>query len=154
MLRPRVRKNSEALVDQALVIKLLERPHDRFHVVDIHGLVAVVKVHPAGLAVDVLFPLVGVLQHGLSAVFIELFQAHVLDLRLFSDTQLLFRLQLSGQTVGIPAEDTRHVIASHGAIARDDILHITGQQVSIVRQAVCEWRAIIKDVLGAVLGLF
>ena len=154
MLRPRVRKNSEALVDKALVIKLLERPHDRFHVVDIHGLVAVVKVHPAGLAVDVLFPLVGVLQHGLGAVFIELFQAHVLDLRLFSDTQLLFRLQLGGQTVGIPTEDTRHVIASHGAIARDDILHITGQQVAIVRQTICEWRAIIKDVLGAVLGLF
>ena len=154
VLRPRVRQDAEALVDQALVIKLLERPHDGFHVVDIHGLVAVFKVHPAGLAVDVLFPLVGVLQHGLGAVFIELFQAHVLDLRLFSDTQLLFRLQLGGQTVGIPTEDTRHVIASHRAIARDDILHITGQQVAIVRQAICEWRAIIKDVLWAVLGLF
>ena len=154
MLCPRVRQDTESLVDQAFVIKLLERPHDRFHVVDVHGLVAVVKIHPAGLAVDVFFPLVGVFQHGLSAVFIELFQAHVLDLRFISNTQLLFRFQLGGQTVGIPAEDTRHVVACHGAIARNDIFYITGQQVTIVRQAISKGRAIIEDVFWAILCLF
>ena len=56
--------------------------------------------------------------------------------------------------MGIPAEDARDVVAGHGAVARDDVFDVTGQQVAIVRQAIGKGRAIIKDVLGATLCLF
>ena len=72
MLSPGIRQNPKALVDQALVIELLKRPHDRLHVLQVHGFVAVFKVHPASLAVNILFPLIGVLENGLGAVFVEL----------------------------------------------------------------------------------
>ena len=72
VLSPGIRQNPKALVDQALVIELLKRPHDRLHVLQVHGSVAVFKVHPASLAVNILFPLIGVLENGLGAVFVEL----------------------------------------------------------------------------------
>ena len=39
---------------EALVVELLERPHDRLHVGEVHCLVVVLEVDPAGSAVTVL----------------------------------------------------------------------------------------------------
>ena len=153
VLGPRVRQHSEALVDQALVVQLLERPHDRLHEVGVHGLVAVVEVDPARLAGDVLLPLVGVLQHGGGAVLVELGQAHVLDLALVGDAQLLLRLELGGQAVAVPAEHAVDLLAAHGLVARDDVLDVARQQVAVVRQAVGERRAVVEDVLFVAVAL-
>ncbi|SQB95152.1 Uncharacterised protein [Clostridium paraputrificum] len=153
VLGPRVRQDAEALVDQALVVELLERPHDRLHEVGVHGLVAVVEVDPARLAGDVLLPLVGVLQHGGGAVLVELGQAHVLDLALVGDAQLLLGLQLRGQAVAVPAEDAVDLLAAHGLVARHDVLDVAGQQVPVVRQAVGERRAVVEDVLLVAVAL-
>ena len=72
VLGPGVRQDAEALVDQALVVELLERPHDGLHVLRVHGLVAVFKVDPARLASDVVLPLPRVVHHRLRAVLVEL----------------------------------------------------------------------------------
>ena len=60
---PAVWKDPVALVDEALVVERLERPHDGLHVGGVEGLVVVVEVDPSRLAGDVLLPFVGVAEH-------------------------------------------------------------------------------------------
>ena len=90
VLSPGIWQDAEALVDKALVIKSLKRPDDRFHVVRIHRLVAVLEIYPTSLAGNVFFPLIGVAQNRRSTVFIELLQTHIVDLALIGDSELLF----------------------------------------------------------------
>ncbi len=131
----------------------LERPDDALHVGEVEGLVAAVEVDPAGLAGDVGLPLVHVLQHRGARVLVEHVDAHRLDLGLLGDAELLHRLELGGQPVGVPAEHARHLLAAHGVEAREDVLGVAGEQVAVVRQAVGERRAVVEDPLGAALPL-
>ena len=149
-----VRQHAVALIGQTLVVQLLERPHHRFHVRDVQGLVAVLEVDPAGLTVHVVLPFVRVLEHGGAAGVVELGDAHLLDLVHRLDAQLLLRLKLGGQAVGVPAEDAVDLAALHGLVARDHILGVAGQQVAVMRQAVGERRAVEEHelVLAVVAG--
>ena len=63
VLGPGIRQDAETLVDQTLVVEGLEGPDHGLHVGEVHGLVAVVEVDPAGLAGDVVLPLPRVPQH-------------------------------------------------------------------------------------------
>ena len=149
-----VRQHTVALVCQALVVQLLERPHHGFHVRNVQGLVAVLEIDPTGLTMDVRLPLVGVLEHGGTAGVVELVDAHLLDLIHRVDAQFLLRLKLGRQTVSVPAEHAVDLVALHGLVTRDDVLRIAGQQVAIVRQAVGERRAVEEDefVLAVIAG--
>ena len=150
---PAVRQAAEALVGQAVVVELLERPHDAFHVGQVQRLVIVVEVDPAGLPGDVVAPFLGVAQHGLAARLVELGHAELVDLFLGLDAELAHRLELGGQAVGIPAEAPFHPLAAHGLVARDQVLHVAGQQVAVVRQAVRERRAVVEhELVRAVLA--
>src|SRR5699024_1070107 len=153
VLSPGIRQHAEALGDKTLVVQSLKGPDDRLHVIRVHRLVAVFEIYPPCLTGDIFFPLIGVAQDGRSTVLIELLQAHVFDLAFIRNTQLLFRFQLRGQAVAVPAENTGYVISGHGAVARNDIFNVTGQQVAVVRQAVGKRRAIIKDVLWLAFAL-
>ena len=72
LVLPAVRQDAEAAVGQPLLVQLLEGPDDRLHVLDVERLVVVLEVDPAGLAGDVLLPLVGVLQDRGAAGVVEL----------------------------------------------------------------------------------
>ena len=149
-----VRQHAVALVGQALVVELLEGPHHRFHVRDVQSLVAVLEVDPAGLTMHVVLPFMRVLQHGGAAGVVELVDAHLLDLVDRVDAELLLRLELSRQAVGVPTEHAVDLAALHGLVARNHILGIAGQQVAVVRQAVRERRAVEEHefVLAVVAG--
>ena len=149
-----VRQHAVALVCQALVVQLLERPHHGLHVRDVQGLVAVLEIDPAGLTVHVVLPLVRVLEHGRAAGVVELVDAQFLDLVDGVDAQFLLGLKLGRQTVRVPAEHAVDAVALHGLVTRDDVLRVTGQQVAVVRQAVGERRAVEEDefVLAVVAG--
>ena len=149
---PAVPEHPEPRVHEPLVPEGLEGPHDAFHVVQVERLVVVVEVDPAGLAGDVGAPLVGVAQHGGPAGVVELGDAHLLDLGLVLDPELVLGLDLRRQPVGVPAEAALDPAPAHGAVARDDVLDVARQQVPVVRQAVGEGRPVVEDVLvGAVL---
>src|SRR5699024_7195385 len=154
VLSPGIWQDAEALVVKALVIKGLKRPDDRFHVVRIHRLVAVFEIYPTSLAGNVFFPLIGVAQHRRSTVLIEVLQTHIVDLALIGDSELLFCFLLRWQTVAVPAKDARYVVSRHGAVARYDVFNITGQLVTIVRQAISKRRTIIEDVFWVAFALF
>ena len=144
---PAVRQHLEALVDQALVPQLLERPHDALHVGRVQRLVVVVEVDPAGLPGHVVAPLAGVAQHRLAAGLVELLDAHGDDLGLAGDAEQAFGLDLGGQAVAVPAEPALDPLALHRAEPGHHVLDVAGDQVAVVRQAVGERRPVVEDEL-------
>ena len=150
LLVPGVRQHAVALVDQALVMERLERPHHRLHEVDVEGLVIVVEVDPSSLARHVLSPLVGVAQHRCAAVVVELCDAHGLDLGLVGDPELAFGLQFRRQAVGVPAEAAIDLLASHRLETRNEVFHVPGEEVAVVRQPVGKGGPVVEDELRRV----
>ena len=146
---PAVREHLEALVDQALLVQLLERPHDALHVGEVERLVVVVEVDPAGLPGDVLLPLLGVAEHGVAAGLVEGLDAHLEDVGLARDTEKSFGFDFGRQAVGVPAEPPVHLVTAHRLVTRHDVLDVAGQQVAIVREPVGERRAVVEDEVAA-----
>ena len=144
---PAVRQHLEALVDQALVPQLPERPHDALHVGEVQRLVVVVEVDPARLPPHVVAPFAGVAQHGLAAGLVELLDAHRGDVGLAGDAEDPFGLHLGGQPVAVPAEPALYLLALHGAKARHQVLDVPGDQVPVVRQPVGERRPVVEHEL-------
>ena len=60
LVSPAIRQDAVALVGEALVVEGVKRPNHTFHKRDVECLVVVVEVDPAGLAGDIVLPLVGV----------------------------------------------------------------------------------------------
>ena len=151
LVLPAVREDAVAGVDEALVVERLERGDHGLHVVRVEGLVVVVEVDPPGLACDVVLPLGGVLHHGGPAGVVERRDAHPLDLLLVRHPELLHRLELGGQAVGVPAEAALHPAAPLGLVAGHEVLDVAREEVPVVRQPVGEGRAVVEDELvGAV----
>ncbi len=148
---PAVRQHPVALVGQALVPELLERPDHRLHEAEIERFVVVVEVDPSGLAGDIGLPLVGVLQYRRAAGLVELSDAHFFDLRLVGDAKLSLDFQLGGQAVGIPAESALDLVAPHGAVPGHDVLDVAGEQVAVVRKPVGERRSVVEHVLRGIV---
>ena len=147
LVLPAVRQNPVPLIGQTLVVEGLEGPHDRLHVGDVEGLVAVVEVDPACLTMDIVLPLARVLEHRGTAGIIELLDAHALDLVHAVDAKFALGLKLGGQAVGVPAEDPVDLSPLHGLIARNHVLDVPGQQVPVVGQTIGERRTIKEDEL-------
>ena len=142
---PRVRHHPVGLVHQPLAVELGEGPHDRLHVGQVHGLVVVAEVHPAGLAGHRVLPLPGVADDRLAAVLVELGDAELGDGRPAGYAQLALGLHLGGQPVAVPAEAAVHPVAPHGLVPGHDILHVAGEQVAVVRETVGEGRSVIEN---------
>ena len=151
---PAIRQHPVALVGQAFVPELLERPDHRLHERRVHRLVVVVEIHPAGLPGDVRLPFAGVLHHRRTAGIVELLDAHLFDLRFVGDRELTLYFEFGGQTVGVPAETTLDLIAAHGPVAGNDVLDVAGQQVPVVRETVRERRSVVEDVLRRMVAKF
>ena len=149
-----VRQHAVALICEALVVQLLERPHHGFHVWNVQRLVAMLEIDPTCLTVHVVLPLVGVLEHGGAAGIVELVDAHFLDLIDRIDAQFLLGFKLGRKTVRVPTEHTVDLVALHGLVARNHILGVAGQQVAVMRQTVGERRSVEEDefVLAVIAG--
>ena len=153
LVLPAVRQHRVALVGAVLVVQGLESPQHRLHEGGAESLVVVLEVDPAGLPLDVLLPLLGVLQHRTLGGGVELPDAHRLDLGLLGHAQLAHGLELGGQPVGVPAEATLDPASRHGAEPRHHVLDEPGQQVAVVGQAIGEGGPVVEDVLLSALSL-
>ncbi len=147
LVAPAVREDPVPLVGEPLLVELLERPDHRLHVGHVERLVVVVEVDPAGLARDVLLPLARVVQHGVASGGVERRDAHLLDLALVGDAELPLRLELGRETVRVPAEAAFHLLAAHRLEAREDVLGVAGQQMTVVRKPVGEGGTVVEDPL-------
>ena len=142
---PRVGHHPVRLVHQSLAVKLGEGPHDRLHVGQVHGLVVVAEVDPAGLAGDRVLPLLRVADNGLAAALVELGYAEFLDRGPAGHPQLALGLHLGRQPVAVPPEAPVHPVAPHGLVPGHDILDVAGEEVAVVGEPVGERRAVVED---------
>ena len=153
LVAPAVWQHAIALVGQPFLMQGLEGPQHAFHKCDVERLVVVLEIDPARLTRPGALPLVGVAQHALAGLRVEGFDAHVFDLRLLGDAELLHGLELSRQPVGIPAEPTVHLLATHRLKPGEYVFRVSREQVAVVRQPVGERRAVVEHPLVAALAL-
>ena len=126
-------------------MELGEGPHDRLHIGQVHGLVVVAEVDPAGLAGDRVLPLLRVADNRLAAALVELGYAEGLDGGPAGHPQLALGLHLGRQPVAVPPEAPVHPVAPHGLVPGHDILDVAGEQVAVVGEPVGERRAVVED---------
>jgi len=141
----------ETFIDKFFLEQLGENPPDGLHEVEVHGFVIFLKVDPPSGARDDGLPLRDVARDDGAALLVVLVDSELEDVLALFDAKLLVDLVLDGEAVAIPAEAARDVMAGHGLVARDDVLDCAGEDVTVVREAGGEGRAIVEDVLRLVL---
>ena len=142
---PGIGHDAIALIDQPLLPQLFEGPDGALHVGEVHGAVVVLEIDPARRTVDVIFPVAAELHDRRAAVLVELRQPVFENVLPTVEVQLLLRMQLRRQAVAVPAESAFDHIAAHGPVARHHVLHESGDDVPVVRQAIGKGRAVIED---------
>ena len=120
-------------VDEALVPQLLERPDDRLHIVEVHRLVVVLEIDPAGLTGDRLFPLARVLHDRGATRLVEVLDAVLGNCDAAGNVKLLLGFHLGGKAVAIPTEAAVDLFALHRVIAGDHIFDVPGEEMAMVR---------------------
>src|SRR5678815_4446262 len=102
---------------------------------------------------DVGLPLGGVPKHRHSAGIVELRDAHRLDLVLVVDAELLFGLELGREAVAVPPKAAFDPATAHGLVPRHHVLHIAGEEMAIVREAVGErWSVVEHELVRTILS--
>lgn len=114
-------------------------------------LVVVVEINPSAQAFDGGAPFLPIPHDNTTAFTVVCLETHLHNSGLACDTKLLVDFVLNGETVRVPAEPSRNVVALHGPIPRNDVLDGRGQHVAIMRQTGRKRRAIVEDVRRLVL---
>jgi len=143
------------LVEQPLIEEALEGPPDALDVRLVEGDVGVVEVHPERDAPGHVAPGVDVPEDRVDALPRERFDAVRFDGLASVNAELFFDLDLDREAVGIPACAPGHVVAAHGAIAEEDVLHHPGEHVARMGHAVGRRGAFVEDealAFGVLLG--
>ena len=148
-----IRDDLVALVEQALLPDLLERPPLRLDEVVLVGDVRVLHVSPEADDIGELLPHALVLPDGLAALLDERLDAVCLDLFLAVDADLLLDFELNRQAVRIPASLSEDLLALHRGEARQHVLDDARQDMADMRLAVGRRRAIVEREGIAALAL-
>ena len=146
-----VRDDLVALVEQALVADLPQRPPHRLDVVGVERAVGVVEVEPEPDALRQPVPVLQVGEDRLAAALVELLDPVGLDLLLRGDPELLLDRDLDGQPVAVPAALALDVVAAHRLVARVDVLEDPREHVVGARAAVGGRRPLVEHPLRAAL---
>ena len=147
-----VRDDLVALVQEALLPDLLERPPDGLDVVVVEREVGLVGVDPERDPLRQPLPLVDVLEHRVAALLVELGHAVALDVVLVVEAELALDLELDRQAVAVPAALAVDLVAAHRLEAREDVLEDAAQHVVRDGRAVRRRRPLVEDELGAALA--
>ena len=134
-----------ALVEQALVGDLPQRPPDRLDVGRVERAVGVVEVEPEADPLRQRVPVLEELEDRLAALRVELGDAVGLDLGLRLDPELLLDGDLDRQAVAVPAALALDVEAAHRLEARVDVLEDAREDVVRAGPAVGRRRALVED---------
>ena len=151
---PAIRKNAEAFICQALVVKTLECPDDGLHEGDIQRLIVIFEVDPACLTGYILFPFSGVAKDRGASFCVERSNTHLFNFFFLGDPQLTHSFQLRRETVGVPTKATVHFLTTHGLVAREQVFGVASEKVTVVRKTIGKRRAVIKDPLVPIGTLF
>ena len=108
-------------------MKLFESPDHALGVVQIQGLVVVVKVHPASLAGYIGAPVLGVLQNTGLAKLIELCDTKLLNFWAARDSKQALCLNFSRQSMGVPTKSALNSLTAHGLVSRNEVFGVAGE---------------------------
>ena len=146
-----------ALVEQALVGDLLQRPPDRLDVRRVQRPVRAVEIDPEADALRQRLPVLEELEHRRAAALVELGDAVGLDLVLGGDAELLLDRQLDREAVGVPPAAALDELAPHRLVAGEDVLEDAAQDVVRAGAPVRGRRPLVEHVarraLATALGL-
>lgn len=124
----------ESLIYQVLLVHVLEYPGDRFHEIQIHGIIRMIHIRPSSDPVAERPPFVAGGADGFPAFLDEFLDTDlVLDILLAVDAQELLYIFLYRQTVAIPSSIPVHLISFHGLVSEDGILHGSYESVPEMR---------------------
>jgi hypothetical protein len=98
-----VHQDLAALVEHLLFIELAERPPHRLDVGVVHRLVGVFEVDPAADAVDILLPLIDILQDHRACCLVEGIDTERENVLFCFEIEFLFYCGFDRETVTIPA---------------------------------------------------
>ncbi len=113
------------------------------------------EIDPPGLAGHVALPFGGVAQHRGSAILVKAGYAVALDVGPAGKVELSHRLHLRRQAMAIPAKAPFDPPAPHRLVAGYGVLHVPGQQVAVVGQAIGEGGAVVEyELLGCATRLY
>ena len=135
------------LIQQPLLPYDFQGLPDRLDIIVLIGDVRVLHVRPVTHALGHTFPFALVLPHAFLALLDEGLDAVLFDILLAVHAEQFFHFQLDGKPVRIPARLAQDVLALHGLIAGDDILHHAGEDMPDVRLSVRRGRAVVKGKL-------
>ena len=110
-------------IEKPFFVDGLERPPDGLDIIIGIGNVGMLHVRPVTDGITHLFPLALVFPNGFLTFINEGNNAVALDLLLAVKTEGFFNLKLNGKAVSIPTRLAEDVIALHGAVTGDNILH-------------------------------
>ena len=116
--------------------------------------VRVIQLDPEAQSLGQFLPLLHVLPNALLAFLDEGFDTELFDVLFGVDAHLLADFHLDGQSMRIPARFAFAVETLHRFVAREEILHRSGQAVTGMRFAVGGWWAFEENVLRSVFALF
>ena len=145
--RPRIGEHLEVPVDEPFVPQSPEHPPHRLHEIGVHGLVAVLEVHPPSDPAGRLLPFLGGYLHHPAAGLVELRYAQLFDLAGAGYAQPLLGLHLHREAVRVPAEAALHPEAPHRPVAGHDVFDDPGQDVPVMGAARSEGRPVVEGVL-------
>ena len=134
-----------ALIEQAAVEELGQRPPDALDVALVIGHVGSREIDPKPDPLGERLPLPHVAPDRLLTLMDKGLDAVGLDLGLGVDAEFLADLHLDGQAMRVPARLPLAVFAPHRAVAGIEILDRTGQAVAGVRHAVGGGRPLEED---------
>ena len=137
-----------ALIEQALFMDGLKGPPFGFDVIVVIGNIGIFHVGPEAYTVAHLFPFALVFPDGFLALLDKGGHPIGLDLLLAVQAQFFFHLQLHRKAMGIPARLAQHIVALHGAIAGNDVLDGTGEDMADMGLAIGGGGAIVEGIGG------
>jgi hypothetical protein len=135
------------LVKKALFPEGLHHPPDGFHIIRIHGLVIVIKVHPSAQSRNNMTPLFYITQHRGTAGFVEFGYSEFFYIRLGIKSQFRFYKIFYRQPVTVPAETAFYLHALHGLVTGNNVLYGIRYKMTKMGQPRGERRAVIKNIL-------
>ena len=134
-----------APVEKTPPCELLEYPPDRFDVLGVKCDVGARVVEPVADPLREALPFLLVGEDRLAAALVEPRDAALLDLALVLDAELLLRLDLDRQSVGVPSCHARNVAAAHRLVAADQVLDRTADDVVQTGTSVGGGRPLVED---------
>jgi hypothetical protein len=140
-----IRHDLVALVEQAALPQLRQRPPDRLDVGVVERAVRVFEVDPVGDPLGQPHPVVEELEHRLAALLVELRDPVALDVGLRREAELLLHRDLDRQAVAVPAGLALDVAPAHGLVAREDVLEHAREHVVGARAPVGGRRPLVED---------